>query len=71
MTQKLVLTLYKTLFKKLKQQQNEQGLFVLQKYTRENKNIVSKKKINFHIQLLIDKLIFINTREQYKLKIKT
>ena len=70
MTRKLVLTLYKTLFKKLKQQQNEHGLFVLQKYTRENKNIVNKTKINYQIRIMIDKLMFINTRENQKLCIE-
>lgn len=67
MTRKVVLTLYRTLFRKLKQQQNEQGLFVLKLYSKENKNIVNKDKINFHIQLMIDKLMFINTREQRQL----
>jgi hypothetical protein len=68
MTTQLVLTLYRTLFRKLKKNNNTQGLEVLKIYAKENKNLTNINKINVEIQLMIDKLIYINMKEERKIK---
>ena len=68
MTKQLVLTLYKTLFRKLKKTNNKQGLVVLKIYAKDNKNLINEDKINYHIQIMIDKLMYLNLKEQKSIK---
>ena len=64
MTKQLVLTLYKTLFRKLKNTNNKQGIEVLKLYAKDNKNLINKDKINYNIQIMIDKLMYLNLKKQ-------
>ena len=68
MTKQLVLTLYKTLFRKLKNTNNKQGIEVLKLYTKDNKNLINEDKINYNIQIMIDKLMYLNLKEQKSIK---
>ena len=63
MSNKVVLLLYKTIFKKLKKLDNSEGIQLLKKTTRLNKDITNQKLIEHNIQLLLDNLLFVNRLE--------
>ena len=58
MSKKVVLTLYKALFNKLKE--NPFHTKILKESIRRNKNLKNKQLISKNIQYMIDSLIIIN-----------
>ena len=61
MSKKVVLLLYKTLYKELYNQNNKSGLEILKKNAKENKYFINKTRINLEIQRMIDVLIYLNS----------
>ena len=58
MSKKVVLTLYKTLFNRLKN--NPLHTKILKESIRRNKNLKNKKLISKNVQYMMDSLILIN-----------
>lgn len=64
MSKKVVLLLYKTLYKELYNQNNKSGLKILKTNAKENKYFINKTRINLEIQRMIDVLIYLNSSNE-------